>query len=81
MLMLGIGMSPLYSYVMSYLHISQPRSGSWRLTLRWVLLTAVLAMVAVLGFFLSPVSIPMTAPIILPPLKAAHFDLVGSASS
>jgi C4-dicarboxylate transporter, DctM subunit len=31
----------------------------------------------VLGFFLPPVSIIlMTAPIILPPLKAAHFDLI-----
>jgi TRAP-type C4-dicarboxylate transport system permease large subunit len=44
---------------------------------RWVLLTAILVMVVVLGFFLPPVSIIlMTAPIILPPLKAAHFDLV-----
>jgi TRAP-type C4-dicarboxylate transport system permease large subunit len=34
-------------------------------------------MVVVLGFFLPPVSIIlMTAPIILPPLKAAHFDLI-----
>jgi TRAP-type C4-dicarboxylate transport system permease large subunit len=34
-------------------------------------------MVVVLGFFLPPVSIIlMTAPIILPPLKAAGFDLV-----
>jgi TRAP-type C4-dicarboxylate transport system permease large subunit len=42
---------------------------------RWVLLAAILLMVA--GFFLPPVSIIlMTAPIILPPLKAAGFDLV-----
>jgi TRAP-type C4-dicarboxylate transport system permease large subunit len=34
-------------------------------------------MVVVLGFFLPPVSIIlMTAPIILPPLRAAHFDLI-----
>jgi TRAP-type C4-dicarboxylate transport system permease large subunit len=34
-------------------------------------------MVVVLGFFLPPVSIIlMTAPIILPPLRAAQFDLV-----
>jgi C4-dicarboxylate transporter, DctM subunit len=34
-------------------------------------------MVVVLGFFLPPVSIIlMTAPIILPPLKAAQFDLI-----
>jgi len=34
-------------------------------------------MVVVLGFFLPPVSIIlMTAPIILPPLRAANFDLI-----
>ena len=44
---------------------------------RWVLLAAILLMVVVLGFFLPPVSIIlMTAPIILPPLKAAGFDLI-----
>jgi tripartite ATP-independent transporter DctM subunit len=79
MLMLIIGMSLLYSYVMSYLHISQS-AAEWIVALnlsRWVLLTAILVMVVVLGFFLPPVSIIlMTAPIILPPLKAAHFDLV-----
>ena len=79
MLMLIIGMSLLYSYVMSYLHISQS-SAQWIVSLhlsKWVLLTAILLMVVVLGFFLPPVSIIlMTAPIILPPLKAAGFDLV-----
>src|SRR6202043_4005448 len=44
---------------------------------RWVLLAAIRLMVMMLGFFLPPVSIIlMTAPIILPPLKAAGFDLV-----
>ncbi|MEA2814205.1 MAG: hypothetical protein QOI93_1902, partial [Rhodospirillaceae bacterium] len=44
---------------------------------RWVLLAAILVLVVILGFFLPPVSIIlMTAPIILPPLKAAGFDLV-----
>ncbi len=79
MLMFIIGMSLLYSYVMSYLHISQS-TAEWIVSLdlsRWVLLTAILLMVVVLGFFLPPVSIIlMTAPIILPPLKAAHFDLI-----
>ncbi|NVO17739.1 MAG: TRAP transporter large permease [Rhodoplanes sp.] len=79
MLMFIIGMSLLYSYVMSYLHISQS-SAQWIVSLelsRWVLLAAILVMVVVLGFFLPPVSIIlMTAPIILPPLKAAGFDLV-----
>jgi tripartite ATP-independent transporter DctM subunit len=79
MLMFIIGMSLLYSYVMSYLHISQS-TAQWIVSLelsRWVLLAAILFMVVVLGFFLPPVSIIlMTAPIILPPLKAAQFDLI-----
>jgi C4-dicarboxylate transporter DctM subunit len=79
MLMLIIGMSLLYSYVMSYLHLSQ--SGAhWIVGLhlsKWFLLAAILVLVMVLGFFLPPVSIIlMTAPIILPPLKAAGFDLI-----
>ena len=42
-----------------------------------MLLAAVLVLVVVLGFFLPPVSIIlMTAPIILPPLSAAGFDLI-----
>jgi TRAP-type C4-dicarboxylate transport system permease large subunit len=79
MLMFIIGMSLLYSYVMSYLHISQS-AAQWIVELhlsRWVLLASVLVFVAVLGFFLPPVSIiVMTAPIILPPLKAGGFDLI-----
>ncbi len=79
MLMFIIGMSLLYSYVMSYLHISQSAAQSIvELHLsRWVLLAAILVLVVVLGFFLPPVSIIlMTAPIILPPLKAGGFDLI-----
>jgi C4-dicarboxylate transporter, DctM subunit len=72
-------MSLLYSYVMSYLHISQS-AAEWIVSMhfsRWVLLAAILVLVVILGFFLPPVSIIlMTAPIILPPLKAAGFDLV-----
>jgi tripartite ATP-independent transporter DctM subunit len=79
MLMLIIGMSLLYSYVMSYLHISQSVAESivaMHLP-RWELLFAILLMVIVLGFFLPPVSIIlMTAPIILPPLRAANFDII-----
>ncbi|MER2265123.1 TRAP transporter large permease [Methylobacterium oxalidis] len=79
MLMLIIGMSLLYAYVMSYLHISQAAAASivaMQLS-PWVLLVTILALVIGLGFFLPPVSIIlMTAPIILPPLKAAGFDLV-----
>jgi C4-dicarboxylate transporter DctM subunit len=44
---------------------------------RWMLLAVILLMVIGFGFFLPPVSIIlMTAPIILPPLKAAGFDLI-----
>jgi TRAP-type C4-dicarboxylate transport system permease large subunit len=72
-------MSLLYSYVMSYLHISQSAAESVvAMNLpRWELLAAILLMVVILGFFLPPVSIIlMTAPIILPPLRAANFDII-----
>jgi len=79
MLLLIIGMSLLYSYVMSYLHISQS-AAQWVVDLhlsRWMLLAVILGMVVVFGFFLPPVSIIlMMCPIILPPLKAAGFDLI-----
>ena len=79
MLMFIIGMSLLYSYVMSYLHISQS-AAEWIVAMhlsKWLLLAAILVFVVILGFFLPPVSIIlMTAPIILPPLKAAGFDLI-----
>ncbi|KAB2968105.1 MULTISPECIES: TRAP transporter large permease [Zoogloea] len=79
MLMFIIGMSLLYSYVMSYLHISQS-AAEWIVAMhlsKWVLLSAILVFVIVLGFFLPPVSIIlMTAPIVLPPLKAAGFDMI-----
>jgi TRAP-type C4-dicarboxylate transport system permease large subunit len=72
-------MSLLYSYVMSSLHISQGAAEAvvaMHLP-KWFLLAAILVMVIVLGFFLPPVSIIlMTAPIILPPLKDAGFDLI-----
>ncbi len=79
MLMMIIGMSLLFSYVMSFLHISQS-TAEWIVGMqlsKWVLLAAILVMVILLGFFLPPVSIIlMTAPIILPPLKVAGFDLI-----
>ena len=79
MLMFIIGMSLLYSYVMSSLHISQDAAQAvvaMHLP-KWILLATILGMVIVLGFFLPPVSIIlMTAPIILPPLKDAGFDLI-----
>ena len=79
MLLMIIGMSLLYSYVMSYLHISQS-AAQWVVELhlsKWILLAMILLMVVVFGFFLPPVSIIlMTAPIILPPLREAGFDLI-----
>jgi tripartite ATP-independent transporter DctM subunit len=79
MLLMIIGMSLLYSYVMSYLHISQGAAEAivaLHLS-KWLLLTAILLLVVILGFFLPPVSIIlMTAPIILPPLRSAGFDLI-----
>ncbi len=79
MLMFIIGMSLLFSNVMSHLNLSQS-AAQWVVELhlaRWALLAAILLLVIVLGFFLPPVSIIlMTAPIILPPLRAAGFDLV-----
>jgi len=79
MLMFIIGMSLFFSYVMSYLHISQSAAQAivaMHLS-RWVLLAAILLLVVMLGFFLPPVSIIlMTAPIILPPLRTAGFDLI-----
>jgi hypothetical protein len=79
MLMFIIGMSLLFSNVMSHLHLSQSAAQAIvDLGLgRWGLLTAILILVIILGFFLPPVSIIlMTAPIFLPPLRAAGFDLV-----
>jgi tripartite ATP-independent transporter DctM subunit len=79
MLMVIVGMSLLYSYVMSYLHISQS-AAEWVVSLhlaKWLLFASVVFLVVVLGFFLPPVSIIlMTAPIILPPLRAEGFDLI-----
>ncbi len=79
MLMFIIGMSLLFSYVMSYLHLSQSAAETivaMHLS-KWLLLAAILVLVVVLGFFLPPVSIIlMTAPIILPPLRADGFDLI-----
>jgi C4-dicarboxylate transporter, DctM subunit len=48
-----------YSYLMNYLHISHS-TVQWIVLVelsRWVLLTAILLMVVVLGFFPPPVSI------------------------
>jgi TRAP-type C4-dicarboxylate transport system permease large subunit len=64
---------------MSYLHISQSAAQAIvdMHPAPWLLLLAILMLVVILGFFLPPVSIIlMTAPIVLPPIKAAGFDLI-----
>ncbi|MDB5610998.1 MAG: transporter, DctM subunit [Bradyrhizobium sp.] len=79
MLLFIVGMSLLYSLVMSYLHLSQS-AAEWIVSMHLpssLLLVTVLLLVLVLGFFLPPASIIlMTAPILLPPLRAAGFDLI-----
>jgi C4-dicarboxylate transporter, DctM subunit len=79
MLLFIVGMSLLYSLVMSYLHLSQS-AAEWIVSMHFnsaALLITVLLLVLVLGFFLPPASIIlMTAPILLPPLRAAGFDLI-----
>ena len=79
MLLFIVGMSLLYSLVMSYLHLSQS-AAEWIVAMHFpaaLLLAAILLLVLVLGFFLPPASIIlMTAPVLLPPLRAAGFDLI-----
>ena len=79
MLLMIVGMSMLYAMVMSYLHISQG-AAEWIVAMRLppsLLLGCVLGLVVVLGFFLPPASIIlMTAPVVLPPLRAAGFELI-----
>lgn len=79
MLILIIGMSLLYSYVMSYLQITQS-AATWLVSLdmsKWAFLFWVLVLVIVLGFFLPPVAIIlMVVPIVLPALKFHGFDLI-----
>ena len=79
MVMMIIAMSFLYTYVMSYLHITQSVA-EWLVTLhmsKWVFFVSVNALLIMLGFFLPPVAIIlMVTPIILPALKAHGFDLI-----
>ena len=77
--MMIIAMSFLYTYVMSYLHITQEVAG-WLVTLplgKWGFFVACNILLVVLGFFLPPVAIIlMVTPIILPALKAHGIDLI-----
>ncbi|GAB4165275.1 MAG: TRAP transporter large permease [Rhodocyclaceae bacterium] len=79
MVMMIIAMSFLYTYVMSYLHITQ-EVAQWLVGLplgKWAFVFWVSVLVVVLGFFLPPVAIIlMVMPVILPALKAQGIDLV-----
>jgi C4-dicarboxylate transporter DctM subunit len=79
MVMLIIAMSFLYTYVMSYLHVTQ-EVALWLTTLplsKWVFFFWVNVLLVVLGFFLPPVAIIlMVTPILLPALKTHGFDLI-----
>jgi len=79
MVMMIIAMSFLYTYVMSYLHITQ-EVAQWLVALplgKWAFLVGVSILVVVLGFFLPPVAIIlMVMPVILPALKAHGIDLI-----
>jgi len=79
MIMLIIAMSFLYTYVMSYLHITQS-AATWLVSLgmgKWEFLLWVNVMLLVLGFFLPPVAIIlMVTPVLLPALVALDIDLI-----
>lgn len=79
MIMLIIAMSFLYTYVMSYLHVTQ-EVAAWMVSLqlgKWQFIFWVNILLVVLGFFLPPVAIIlMVTPILLPALKALGVDLI-----
>lgn len=77
MLLMIIGMSVLFSYMMSSLSITQAvAQGIAELDVnRWVLLALINVLLLVLGCFLPPAAIIlMTTPIILPVITSAGFD-------
>lgn len=77
MVMLIIAMSFLFSYVMSYLYITQSTT-QWLVTLhlsKWAFLFWIDVLVILMGFFLPPVAIVlMITPVIMPGLLAHGFD-------
>ena len=79
MIMMIIATAFLFTYVMSYLHITQSAT-EWLVSLplsKWAYLFWVNVLLVVLGFFLPPVAIIlMVTPVILPGLQAHGFDLV-----
>jgi C4-dicarboxylate transporter DctM subunit len=77
MIMMIIGASALFSYMLSTLFVTQSVAGliADLDVNRWLLLAAVNLFLLVAGFFLPPVAvIVMTAPILLPIIDSAGFD-------
>lgn len=79
MIMMIIATSFLFTYVMSYLGVTQ-KAASWLVDLelsKWVFFFWVNVFIIVLGFFLPPVAIIlMVTPILLPALNALNIDLI-----
>ncbi len=79
MIMMIIATSFLFTYVMSYLGITQ-QAATWLVDLhlsKWVFFFWVNVFIIVLGFFLPPVAIIlMVTPILLPALNALGIDLI-----
>jgi len=79
MIMLIIGTSFLFTYVMSYLHITQAVA-EWLVSLnlsKWQFIFWINILLLFLGCLLPPVAIIlMVMPIILPPMKALNIDLI-----
>lgn len=77
MIMVIIAMAFLFTYVMSYLHITQS-AAEWLASLqmsKWVFLFWVNILLLILGFFLPPVAIIlMITPVIMPGILAHGFD-------
>jgi len=79
MIMMIIATAFLFTYVMSYLHITQS-AAEWLVSLgmgKWEFLIWVNVLLLVLGFFLPPVAIIlMVTPVLLPALVALDIDLI-----
>jgi tripartite ATP-independent transporter DctM subunit len=79
MIMMIIATSALFTFVMSYLGVTQ-HTATWLVGLglsKWAFFIGVNIFLVVLGFFLPPVAIIlMVTPIILPSLKAMGIDLI-----
>ncbi len=79
MIMMIIATSALFTFVMSYLGVTQ-QAATWLVGLglsKWSFFIGVNLFIVILGFFLPPVAIIlMITPIILPSLKSMGIDLV-----